>query len=48
MQELQEHSGCGLLLPEDLRDTRDGLRQILHKILRKTIKTNIEINIKIL
>ncbi|MDD3013321.1 MAG: hypothetical protein PHC34_06415 [Candidatus Gastranaerophilales bacterium] len=33
---------AGFLLPEDLRDTRDGARQIIHKILPKSFQEKIK------
>jgi hypothetical protein len=33
---------AGILLPEDLRDTRDGARQVLHKLLPASIRQKIE------
>ncbi|MDD3013377.1 MAG: hypothetical protein PHC34_06700 [Candidatus Gastranaerophilales bacterium] len=33
---------AGMLLPEDLRDTRDAARQILHKILPKSVQEYIQ------
>lgn len=33
---------AGILLPEDLRDTRDGARQVIHKILPESIQYKIQ------
>ncbi len=33
---------AGMLLPEDLRDTRDGARQVIHKILPESIQEKIQ------